>query len=98
MLAIARAIVEPRRLIIVDEPTKGLAPAIVRAMIDVFRDIARETTIFLVEQNFLFARALGGDVAVIEDGRISYRGTMVELAADAALQTRLLSLSLEEEA
>ena len=98
MLAIARAIVEPRRLIIVDEPTKGLAPAIVRAMIDVFRDIARETTIFLVEQNFLFARALGGDVAVIEDGRISYRGTMAELAADAALQTRLLSLSLEEEA
>ena len=95
MLAIARAIAEPRRLIIVDEPTKGLAPAIIRAMIDVFRDIARDTTILLVEQNFLFARALGRGASVIDDGRVSYTGTMAELATDAGLQTRLLSLSLE---
>jgi branched-chain amino acid transport system ATP-binding protein len=95
MLAIARAIVEQRRLLIVDEPTKGLAPAIIRAMIDVFRDIARETTILLVEQNFLFARAVGLGASVIDDGRVRYHGAMAELAGDPALQTRLLSLSLE---
>jgi branched-chain amino acid transport system ATP-binding protein len=94
MLAIARAIVEKRELILIDEPTKGLAPAIIRAMIDAFREIAKETTILLVEQNFLFARSLGSGVAVIDDGRIIHRGAMAELAADETLQTRLLSLSL----
>ena len=95
MLAISRAIIETRDLILIDEPTKGLAPAIIRAMIDAFRDIARETTILLVEQNFLFARALGETVAVIDDGRIVHRGSMAELAADEALQNRFLSLSME---
>jgi branched-chain amino acid transport system ATP-binding protein len=94
MLAISRAIIERRELILIDEPTKGLAPAIIRAMIDAFREIARETTILLVEQNFLFARSLGSTVAVIDDGRIIHRGGMAELAADETLQTRLLSLSL----
>jgi branched-chain amino acid transport system ATP-binding protein len=95
MLAISRAIIEKRDLILIDEPTKGLAPAIIRAMIDAFRDIARETTILLVEQNFLFARALGETVAVIDDGRIVHRGSMAELAADEALQNRFLSLSMD---
>jgi len=95
MLAIARAIIEKRELILIDEPTKGLAPAIIRNMIAAFREIATETTILLVEQNFHFARALGQGVAVIEDGRIVHRGEMAALAADEALQTRLLSLSLE---
>jgi branched-chain amino acid transport system ATP-binding protein len=95
MLAIARAIIEPRDLILIDEPTKGLAPAIIRNMIAAFREIAAETTILLVEQNFRFASALGNGVTVIEDGRIIHQGTMAELAADEALQTRLLSLSME---
>jgi branched-chain amino acid transport system ATP-binding protein len=95
MLAISRAIIERRDLILIDEPTKGLAPSIIRAMIDAFREIARDTTILLVEQNFLFAKSLGSTVAVIDDGRVVHRGSMSELAADEALQTRLLSLSLE---
>lgn len=95
MLAISRAIIERRDLILIDEPTKGLAPSIIRAMIDAFREIAADTTILLVEQNFLFAKSLGSTVAVIDDGRIVHRGSMAELAADEALQTRLLSLSLE---
>jgi len=95
MLAISRAIVEKRDLILIDEPTKGLAPAIIRAMIDAFREIAKETTILLVEQNFHFARALGETVAVIDDGRIVHRGTMAALAADEALQNQFLSLSME---
>jgi len=94
MLAISRAIIERRELILIDEPTKGLAPAIVKNMIDAFREIAEETTILLVEQNFLFARSLGSGVTVIDDGRIVHQGAMAELAADEALQTRLLSLSL----
>jgi branched-chain amino acid transport system ATP-binding protein len=95
MLAISRAIIEGRELILIDEPTKGLAPAIINNMIAAFREIAAETTILLVEQNFRFARALGQTVAVIDDGRIVHRGLMADLAADEALQERLLSLSLE---
>lgn len=95
MLAISRAIIEPRRLILIDEPTKGLAPAIIRAMIDAFREIARDTTILLVEQNFMFASSLGEHVAVVDDGRIVHRGSMAGLVADNELQTRLLSLSLD---
>ncbi len=97
MLAVARAIIEPRELIVVDEPTKGLAPSIIRNMIEAFREIARETTILLVEQNFLFARAVGQSVAVIEDGRVIHRGGMAEFAGDEALQDRLLGLSMEKE-
>jgi branched-chain amino acid transport system ATP-binding protein len=95
MLAIARAIVEPRRLILIDEPTKGIAPAIIEAMITAFAELKRETTILLVEQNFRFAASLGDDVAVMDDGRIVHRGPMAELARDEALQTRLLGLSLD---
>ncbi len=93
MLAVARAIIEPRALILIDEPTKGLAPSIVGAMAEAFREIAQGTTILLVEQNFQFAKSLGRDMAVIEDGRIAHRGTMAEFAADKALQDRLLALS-----
>ncbi len=94
MLAISRAIIEKRDLILIDEPTKGLAPAIIRAMIDAFREIAKETTILMVEQNFLFASSLGAGVSVIDDGRIVHSGDMQALASDEALQTRLLSLSM----
>jgi branched-chain amino acid transport system ATP-binding protein len=95
MLAISRAIVEPRKLLLVDEPTKGLAPAIIQAMIDAFRELKRDTTLLVVEQNFHFARSLGDAVAVMDSGRIAYRGGMAELAADGALQQRLLGLSLD---
>lgn len=93
MLAVARAIIEPRALILVDEPTKGLAPAIIDAMADAFREIAETTTILLVEQNFEFAKSIGRDIAVIDDGRVVHRGTMADFAADQDLQNQLLSLS-----
>lgn len=95
MLAVARAIIEPRRLLIVDEPSKGLAPAIVQNMIAAFVELKRSgTTILLVEQNFGFARQLGDHVAVMDDGRVVHAGGMAELAGDEALQQRLLGLSL----
>lgn len=96
MLAIARAISEPRRLLLIDEPTKGLAPSIVEALIEAFLDLKRsETTILLVEQNFHMACAVGDSVAVMDDGRIVHTGAMAELADDEALQQRLLGLSLD---
>lgn len=93
MLAVARAIIEPRALILIDEPTKGLAPSIVDAMAEAFQEIAENTTILLVEQNFEFAKRLGKNLAVVDDGRVVHRGTMDAFVADAALQDRLLSLS-----
>jgi branched-chain amino acid transport system ATP-binding protein len=95
MLAVARAMIEPRRLILIDEPSKGLAPAMVANMIAAFRELKQtDTTILLVEQNFNFAKQLGDTVAVMDNGRIVHRGTMAELAEDEALQARLLGLSL----
>ncbi len=96
MLAVARAIVEPRRLLLIDEPSKGLAPSIVNNLVACLRALkAQRTTVLLVEQNFTVARALGDTVAVMDNGRVVHRGRMTELAADAALQQRLLGLSLE---
>jgi branched-chain amino acid transport system ATP-binding protein len=96
MLAIARAMIEPRALLLIDEPSKGLAPAIVQNLIGALRELkaSGETTVLLVEQNFAVARALGDTVAVMDDGRVVHRGAMAELAEDEALQQRLLGLSL----
>jgi branched-chain amino acid transport system ATP-binding protein len=96
MLAIARAIAEPRRLLLVDEPTKGLAPVMVRSMIEAFKSLkAAGETILLVEQNFYAASALGDNVLVMDDGRIVHSGLMSDLVADPALQQHLLGLSLD---
>ena len=95
MLAVARAIVEPRKLLLVDEPSKGLAPAIIQNMVSAFRELKQtDTTILLVEQNFNFARQLGDRVAVMDGGRVVHTGGMAELADDEGLQQRLLGLSL----
>jgi len=95
MLAIARAMVEPRRLLLIDEPSKGLAPAIVQNLVEALRELKRtETTVLLVEQNFQVAQALGDHVAVMDDGRVVHRGPMREMVDDEALQQRLLGLSL----
>ena len=95
MVAIARAIIEPRALLLIDEPTKGLAPAIIQNLADAIRQLKGQTTVLLVEQNFHFVRQLGDTVAVMDDGRIVHSGAMAELAADRALQERLLGLALD---
>ena len=95
MLAVARAIVEPRELLIVDEPSKGLAPAIINNMIDAFAQLkSTGTTILLVEQNISFAKRLGDSVAVMDHGKVVYAGAMQALAEDEALQRSLLGLAL----
>ncbi|MCB2006258.1 MAG: ABC transporter ATP-binding protein [Burkholderiaceae bacterium] len=95
MLAVARSIVEPRELLIVDEPSKGLAPSIVNNMIAAFAELkATGVTILLVEQNFNFAQKLGDTVAVMDNGAVVHAGSMQALSADAELQKDLLGLSL----
>ena len=96
MLSISRAIVEPRKLVLIDEPTKGLAPSIINNLIEALAELKKtQTTILMVEQNFHAARALGDGVAVMDAGRIVHTGRMADLAADDKLQTRLLGLSLD---
>ncbi len=96
MLSIARAIVEERKLILIDEPTKGLAPAIIGALIECMREIKRAgATILMVEQNFRVAQEVGDTVHVMDTGRIIHSGAMADLAADDGLQQRLLGLSLD---
>lgn len=95
MLAISRAIIEPRDLLIVDEPSKGLAPAIIDNMIDAFQQLkTRGVTVLLVEQNLHFARALGDSVAVMDDGRIVHHGRLQDLLDDEDQQRALLGLTL----
>ncbi|WP_024538066.1 ABC transporter ATP-binding protein [Comamonas badia] len=95
MVAVARAIVEPRDLLIVDEPSKGLAPAIINNMIAAFDQLKQSgVTILLVEQNLNFARRLGDSVAVMDNGRVVHAGAMAALAQDEALQRSLLGLAL----
>jgi branched-chain amino acid transport system ATP-binding protein len=96
MLAIARAVIEDRALYLIDEPSKGLAPAIVATMARALKDLKREgATILMVEQNFSLARALGDHAAVMDEGRIVWTGAMAALAGDAALQERLMGLKVE---
>ena len=95
MLAVSRAIVEPRRLLIVDEPSKGLAPVMIDNMISAFQQLkASGVTILLVEQNINFAKRLGDSVAVMDNGRVIHAGTMQALAGDEELQQSLLGLAL----
>ena len=95
MLAVARGIVEPRELLIVDEPSKGLAPSIINNMIDAFGQLkASGVTILLVEQNLNFAQRLGDSVAVMDNGRVVHAGSMQALTADPALQRSLLGLAI----
>jgi branched-chain amino acid transport system ATP-binding protein len=84
MLSIARAIIEPRRLILIDEPTKGIAPAIIDNMIRAFAELKRTgTTILLVEQNFRFASTVADRFYVMEHGRI------IDTFANSELQANM---------
>jgi branched-chain amino acid transport system ATP-binding protein len=96
MLAIARAMAEDRALYLIDEPTKGLAPAIIATMAEALRELkAQGRTILLVEQNFSVAKALGDSAVVMDDGRVTWTGGMAELATNKTLQESLMGLSME---
>jgi branched-chain amino acid transport system ATP-binding protein len=82
MLAIARALVADNKLLLIDEPTEGLAPVIIEQMMDAIRQLSAETTVLLVEQNFIVASHLAEEYIIIEEGRSVKTGKMVDLIQD----------------
>lgn len=90
MLAIARALVADNQLLLIDEPSEGLAPVIIEAMMNAIRELSKDTTIVLVEQNFLVASQLAEYYVIIEEGRSVQDGKMQDLAADKAAIHRYL--------
>jgi len=92
MLAIARAFINPNRLLLIDEPSKGLAPIIVEHLVEALSAMKRHATVLLVEQNFAMAQALGDDFYLIDDGRTVHQGSMASLAADDALKKKYLGI------
>lgn len=94
MLAIARALLPGPRLLVMDEPTEGLAPVIVDQVVELLKNIceAGEVAVLLVEQNLAVATAVAVDVSIMVNGRISTVLPAADLAADRELQERLLGV------
>jgi branched-chain amino acid transport system ATP-binding protein len=91
MLAIARALVQDTKLLLLDEPTEGLAPLIVREVEAIVREIkAKGMTILLVEQNFYSALAVADRCYVIDQGAIQFDGTPTELKGNTEVLSRYL--------
>ncbi len=90
MLAIARALVADNSLLLIDEPSEGLAPVIIEHMMSAIRQLSKDATIVLVEQNFLVASQLAEYYVIIEEGRSVKSGLMAELIKDQATIHRYL--------
>jgi branched-chain amino acid transport system ATP-binding protein len=82
MLAVARALVPDNQLLLIDEPSEGLAPVIIEQMMEAIRKLSAETTVLLVEQNFIVASQLAEHYVIIEEGCSVKSGLMNELVDD----------------
>ena len=93
MLAIARGLVARPRLMLVDEPTEGLAPLLVQSLTEILGEISRRgTTILLVEQTLEVAMALSHRLYVMDQGRIQFEGTPDALRREPLIQQRFLGV------
>ncbi|MCU0801255.1 MAG: ABC transporter ATP-binding protein [Rhodobacteraceae bacterium] len=93
MLAIARGLLMNPRLLILDEPTEGLAPIIVKLIHDKLTDLKHQgLSMVLVEQNFGFATSLADDVVLVSRGQVVWQGTPAAIRADSELQHRWLGV------
>ena len=90
MLAVARSLVPDNRLLLIDEPSEGLAPVIIEAMMAAIRRLSSDTTVLLVEQNFIVASQLAQRYVIIEEGRSVKAGLMADLIHDKATIQRYL--------
>jgi branched-chain amino acid transport system ATP-binding protein len=92
MVAIARALLNENRILLVDEPTKGLAPALVTDVAQSLERIREDSTVLLVEQNLGVVRRIADHAVVLDTGRVAYTGPAAELLADSARVHRLLGV------
>jgi branched-chain amino acid transport system ATP-binding protein len=92
MVAIARALLNPNRLLLIDEPTKGLAPKVVSEVAAVLERVAQTVPILLVEQNLAVVRRLADDAVVIANGRVAYAGPAAALLERTEQTTALLGV------
>ncbi|MBU4278301.1 MAG: ABC transporter ATP-binding protein [Proteobacteria bacterium] len=93
MLAIARAFVNDHDLLLIDEPSKGLAPIVVDHLIESINHIKNHTTVILVEQNFYMASHIGVDYFILDDGRTVHQGLMADLVHDEGLKQKYLGIA-----
>jgi branched-chain amino acid transport system ATP-binding protein len=93
MVAIARTLLNPNRLVIADEPTKGLAPRVVGEVADALLRIAERTPLLLVEQNLAVVRRIARDAVVLAAGRVVHTGPVAELVADPQRARELLGVA-----
>lgn len=92
MLAIARAVVNQNKLLLNDEPSKGLAPIVVDALIEAINELKKTETIVLVEQNFYMATQCGDDYHIVDDGQVVKSGLMEELKDDEEIKQKYLGI------
>ncbi|HSH77182.1 MAG TPA: ABC transporter ATP-binding protein [Herpetosiphonaceae bacterium] len=85
MLAIARALVPDNQMLLIDEPSEGLAPVVIEQMMAAIRHLSAHTTVLLVEQNFRMASAISERYFIVDDGRTVHAGEMAALKADKTL-------------
>jgi len=90
MLAVARALVPDNRLLLIDEPSEGLAPVLIEQMMEAIKKLSSHTTIVLVEQNFIVASRLAERYVIIEEGQSVKDGLMADLANDEETIRRYL--------
>lgn len=95
MVSVARALLNDNKILLVDEPTKGLAPKIVQEVTEALREAGKTVPILLVEQNLEVVRQLAGDAIVISDGNVIHRAQALEILDDEALTTQLLGVHAE---
>ncbi len=93
MLAIARPLVNRNELLLIDEPSKGLAPIVIDHLIDSIHKLKEYTMIILVEQNFYMASSLGDDYYLFDDGKTVHQGQMEELVQNEELKKKYLGIS-----
>ncbi|HXK43937.1 MAG TPA: ABC transporter ATP-binding protein [Anaerolineae bacterium] len=97
MLAVARALVADNKLLLIDEPSEGLAPILIEQMMEAIRELSATLTVLLVEQNFLMASRLAQFYYIIDDGKSVHCGEMADLVHDEALIHRYLGASVRVE-